>query len=62
MVMTSINHQKNLKSAPYPIFVIIEMLTHETSGVGGVGANFAINFDQALLDDSSNFTASQGVF
>jgi len=33
----------------------------EASGVGGVGADLSIDFDQALLDDGSNFTASQCV-
>ena len=35
--------------------------THEASGVGLIGANFVVNFNQALLDDRSNFSASQGI-
>ena len=35
--------------------------THETSGVGLVGTNFAVDFDEALLDDGSHFSASQGI-
>ena len=35
--------------------------THKTSGVGLVGTNFAVDFDQALLDDGCHFSASQGI-
>ena len=35
--------------------------THEASGIGLIRANFVINFNQALLDDGSNFSASQGI-
>ena len=36
--------------------------THEAGGVGLVSANFVVNFNQPLLDDGSNFSASQGIF
>lgn len=35
--------------------------THEASGVSLVGANFVVDFDQALLDDGCDFSASQGI-
>jgi len=35
---------------------------HESGGVGRICANFAIDFDEALLDNSSYFTSSQGIF
>jgi len=34
---------------------------HVPSGVGLISANLVIDFDEALLDDSGNFTTSQGV-
>lgn len=33
----------------------------EASGVGGVGADLSIDFDQTLLDNGGDFTASKGV-
>jgi hypothetical protein len=36
--------------------------THETGGVSLVSANFAVDFDQTLLDDGSDFPGSQCIF
>lgn len=33
----------------------------EASRVGGVSAHFSVNFNEALHDDSSDFTASEGI-
>lgn len=35
--------------------------THESSRVGRVSANFAVDLDQALHDDSSHLASSQGI-
>lgn len=35
--------------------------THKTSGVSLVGANFVVDFDQALLNDGCDFSASQSI-
>jgi len=35
---------------------------HEAIWVGLISPNFSVNFDQTLLDDGGDFTASQGVF
>ena len=35
--------------------------TLESTGVGLISPDFSINFDQALLDNSSDFTASKGI-
>lgn len=35
--------------------------TLETGGVGGISADLAVNFDQALRDNSGNLTPSQSV-
>ena len=37
------------------------MRTHETGGVGRVGANLAIDLDQALHDNRRDFTAGQSI-
>ena len=34
---------------------------HETSRVGGVGSNFAVNFDESLHEDGFRLTAIEGV-
>lgn len=36
--------------------------TLESTRVGLISPDFSIDFDQALLDDSSDFTASKSVF
>ena len=35
--------------------------THETSGVGRVGPDLAIDLDQALHDDGQNLLSGQGI-
>lgn len=39
-----------------------EKHTLETSWVGGISTDFVVDFDQALHDNRSHFTASQGIF
>jgi len=39
-----------------------ERLTHETSWVGRIGTDFAIDFDQTLLYNCENFTTRQSIF
>jgi hypothetical protein len=36
--------------------------THKTSGVGGVGADFAVDLDKTLHQNRGNFLVSQSVF
>lgn len=60
MEMTSMKNQ--ISDVTKTIQCISEMLTHETSRVGRVGADFAIDFDQALLDDRYDFSTSQSIF
>ena len=36
--------------------------TLESTRVGLISPDFSIDFDQALLDDSSDFTASKSIF
>jgi hypothetical protein len=36
--------------------------THETGGVSLVSANLAVDFNQTLLDDGSDFPGRQGIF
>jgi len=37
------------------------LLTHETSGIGRVGAHFSINFDKALVDNCNNLAPGQSI-
>lgn len=39
----------------------LQTLTHEASGVGLVGADLAVDLDEALLEDSSNLLAGKSV-
>jgi len=35
--------------------------THKSGRVSLIGADFIVDFDQALLDNSCDFSASQGI-
>lgn len=40
---------------------VTNTLTHESSGVGGVGAHFAVHLDEALLHNLQHFVTGERV-
>lgn len=40
---------------------VLELLTHEPGGIGGISAHFSIDFNEALVDDCNDLASGQSI-